>query len=187
MSPTRVRRILSSEIERLTPDLVDLLCGSVNDGAALGFLPPLLPESGRHYWLSLQEELVAGSRVLLGAFADDVLIGAGQLALPKWTAMRRRAEIQKLLVARASRGRGVERALMSALHDEALFRHRSLVVLITRRGDPTEQFCRGMGYREDAMVAGDPASERHDVLTLYQDLADPIGTFRPDLVAPRPG
>ena len=171
--PLRIRATTSAELERLLPALVQLLCESVNGGASLGFLPGLTPDDGRTYWRSLHPELRAGHRLLLAAYAGDQLVGSGQLALPSWPNARHRAELQKLLVATALRGRGVGRSLVAALHGAARRHGRSLIILNTRRGDPTETFYQGLGYQAVGITPGytiGPAGERFDNLTLYHDL-----------------
>ena len=140
----------------------------------MGFLPPLTATEGRDYWLSLRPELEAGSRLLLAAFADDRLVGSGQLALSSSPAARHRAELQKLFVASTLRGQGVGRLLLAALHDAARQRGRSLLLLNTRRGQPAENFYKGLGYREAGVLPGwsvGVAGERYDHVTLYQELS----------------
>ena len=171
--PIRIRATTPGELERLLPALVRLLCESVNGGASLGFLPLLTPEDGRTYWRSLLPEVRAGRRLLLAAYAEDHLVGSGQLSLPAWPNARHRAELQKFFVAPALRGRGVGLSLVAALHDAARRHGRSLILLNTRCGDPTEAFYLGLGYRTVGVIPGytiGPAGERLDNLTLYRDL-----------------
>lgn len=171
--PIRIRATTPAELERLLPAFVQLFCESVNGGASLGFLPPLAPEDGGTYWRSLHPELRTGRRLLLAAYAADHLVGSVQLALPSWPNARHRAELQKLFVATPLRGRGVGRSLVAALHDAARQHGRSLILLNTRRGDPTETFYQGLGYQAVGVTPGytiGPAGERFDNLTLYQDL-----------------
>jgi GNAT superfamily N-acetyltransferase len=168
------RPISHTELDALLPPLVELLREAVNGGAGLGFLPPLTHDDSRDYWLSLRPELQAGSRLLLAAFTGGRLAGSGQLTLPPWTNGRHRAEIQKVFVAAAVRGRGVGRSLMSALHDAARQRGRSLVLLNARRGGSAESFYRRLGYKEVGVVPGfavGAAGERYDNVSFYQELA----------------
>jgi len=170
-----VRVIASTEVEALLPALVEVLRESVNGGASLGFLPPLTREDGRRYWLSLQAELRGVSRPLFAACLADRLVGSGQLALPRWPNARHRAEVQKLLVAAAFRGRGIGRALVRAMHKAARQRGRTLLLLNTRRGDPAEAFYRRLGYREAGVVPGysvGPVGEAYDNVAMYRLLRD---------------
>lgn len=172
-----VRSLACAELEARVPILVDLLRDSVDAGAGLGFMPPLDLDEASAYWRSLRPELQAGSRVLMVATLDDRIVGSGQLTIPPWATGRHRAEVQKVFVAGAWRGRGVGAALMSALHAWAWQRGRSLVMLNTRRGSPAEAFYTAIGYRRVGVVPGysvGPAGERYDTLQLYQELSFPM-------------
>jgi acetyltransferase len=169
-----VRRIDATELGVLAPTLADLLKDSVDRGASLGFLAPLAQPAGHEYWLSLHDELAAGSRVLLGAWMDTRPIGAAQLAFPAWQNARHRAEVQKVFVASAARGLGIGRALMQALHAAAHQSGRSLLILGTRRAEPAERFYKRLGYREVGVIPGytlGSSGERHDNLMLYSELS----------------
>jgi hypothetical protein len=63
-----------------------------------------------------------------------------------------RGEVSKLLVHPAARRRGIARALMTALHAEAARRGRSLLVLDTRTGDPSEALYLSLGYRTTGQI-----------------------------------
>jgi len=140
----------------------------------MGFLAPMTDDGCRDYWLSLRPQLQAGSRVLLAAYEEEVIVGTGQLSLSLWPNARHRAELQKLFVGNSLRGRGVGRSLLAALHDAARQRGRSLLVLNTRRGGVAETFYKGLGYTEVGVIPGwsaGPAGERYDHVTLYQELS----------------
>jgi acetyltransferase len=171
-APMIVRPLGAEEIEERMSDLVALLRESVDNGASLGFLPPLTPDLGVRYWRSLPAEIQAGSRIVVCAFADGRLIGTGGLAFPWWPNAQHRAEVQKVMVAREFRGRGVGEALMLSLHREAQQRGRTLLTLHTRAGDPAETFYLRLGYRITGTIPGftqGPSGERYDQLMLYQD------------------
>jgi GNAT superfamily N-acetyltransferase len=171
--PASVRRVWPSEIELLLPALVSVLRETVNGGSPLGFVPPITPTQAREYWLSLRPELYAGSRVLLATFAERRVIGSGQLRLPTVPNGLHRAEVQKVFVSNARRGRGIGRVLVAALHDAARQQGRNLLLLNTRRGGRAEAFYRRLGYREVGVVPGytmGPSGERYDSMALYQQL-----------------
>src|SRR5215203_1754242 len=161
------------ELDAHLPALVDLLRATITGGSSLGFLPPLAQDAARDYWLTVRRDLQAGTRLLVAAFEDDRVVGSGQLAIPVWPNAHHRAEVQKLFVAVALRGRGVGRLLMTALHDAARERGRSLILLSTRRGGTTEDFYKALGYQEIGVVPGysvDAAGERYDNVAFYQEL-----------------
>lgn len=170
---TCVRRVWPSEIELLLPALVTVLRDTVNGGSPLGFVPPITPTQSREYWLSLRPELYAGSRVLLAAFAERRVIGSGQLRFPTVPNGLHRAEVQKVFVSNAQRGRGIGRILMAALHDIARQHGRNLLLLNTRCGGRAEEFYKRLGYREVGVVPGytmGPSGERYDSTALYRQL-----------------
>jgi ribosomal protein S18 acetylase RimI-like enzyme len=173
---------MSMHIESLCADelvdelatFTDLLVDAVAHGASLGFIAPVPREAARRYWLSLRDDLQAGTRVLLVARAHGRIVGTGQLALPAWPNARHRAEVQKLIVDRDLRSLGIGRRLMEALHDAALSRGRSLILLGTRHGGRPQAFYERLGYRVAGVVPGfsaDAAGARHPTATLYLDLA----------------
>ena len=140
----------------------------------MGFLTPLSHDGCRDYWLSLCPELQVGSRVLLAAYNEDVIVGTGQLSLSPWPNARHRAELQKLFVCSSLRGRGVGNSLLAALHDAARHLGRSLLVLTTRHGGAAERFYKGSGYKEVGVIPGwsaGRAGERYDHVYLYQELS----------------
>jgi GNAT superfamily N-acetyltransferase len=174
MHTTTFRTVSAGELDSVVPALVERFTETVNAGVPLGFMQPLSRAQGRAYWLSLRDELQAGSRLLVAACSDEGVVGAGQLALSTWSNSPHRAELQKVFVAVSCRGRGIGRLLMSALHDVARERGRSLLCLNTRKGGRAEAFYRRLGYREAGVIPGwtlGPAGERYTHVTLYRELA----------------
>jgi acetyltransferase len=90
--------------------------------------------------------LEAGSRVLLVAWRDHVLVGTVQLDLCTKPNGSNRAEVQKLLVHSGARRGGVATALMAALEIQALALRRGLLFLDTEAGSGAEAFYTGLGY-----------------------------------------
>jgi ribosomal protein S18 acetylase RimI-like enzyme len=169
-----IHPVLSPELDRGVGTLARLLQEAVDAGAGLGMLAPLSHDEARDHWLSLRTELRAGSRVLLVAQAGRHIVGTGQLQLSVTPASRHTAELQKLIVTAAARGRGIGRSLVAALHAEAYRRRRWLLTLGTRRGGGAEAFYQSLGYREVGMIpdyAVDAAGVRHDRVLLYRDLS----------------
>jgi acetyltransferase len=133
------------------PAYFELLRDSVDSGASIGFLAPLAAEEGRQFWRAVLSELADG-RVLLGAFTEGKLVGSVQLApVPKPNG-RHRAEVQKLLVLRAFRGRGIGAALMAAAERKAAELGRWLLVLDTVPGQPAERLYERLGYQRAGVV-----------------------------------
>jgi GNAT superfamily N-acetyltransferase len=167
-----VRAVTADEFPSLMPALVELFVATVDEGASLGFIPPVMPTTALDYWRSLGPELRAGSRLLIGAFSGSRVVGSGQLLLPSLPNARHRAEVQKLFVARALRGTGVGASLMSALHGYARQRGRSLVLLNARR-EVADRFYKPLGYSEVGVIPGysmGSRGERIDTVSLYMEL-----------------
>jgi acetyltransferase len=172
-APIVIRSVSAFEMIGVLPDLVDLFTETVNSGSPLGFLAPITHTTARSYWVSLIPELEAGSRLLLIAFDGTAVVGAGQLALSQRHNSPHRAELQKLFVGGASRGQGIGRALMDALHAAARQHGRTLILLSTRHREPAEKFYKSLGYVEVGVVPGwtiDRAGNRYDHVELYRDL-----------------
>jgi GNAT superfamily N-acetyltransferase len=172
-APIIIRSVTALEMVGILPDLVERFTETVNGGSPLGFLAPITHTTARSYWVSLIPELEAGSRLLLIAFDGDTVVGSGQLALSQRHNSPHRAELQKLFVDGASRGRGIGRALMDALHTTARQHGRTLILLSTRHREPAEKFYKSLGYVEVGVVPGwtiDRAGNRYDHVELYRDL-----------------
>jgi len=144
-----IREISSAELDEAA--LVELLRDAVDAGASVGYLAPLANSDGRAFWHAVRSELAEG-RVLLGAYVDGRLVGSVQLApVPKPNG-RHRAEVQKLLVLREFRGRGIGKALMAALERKAQDLGRWLLVLYTVPAQPAEKLYERIGYRRAGVV-----------------------------------
>lgn len=128
-----------------------LLSDSVDSGASIGFLAPLAPEQGREFWRAVKSELADG-RILLGAYLDGRLVGSVQLAPVAKANARHRAEVQKLIVLQAYRGRGIAKALMAAIERKAAELGRWLLVLDTVPDQPAEKLYRCLGYRRAGII-----------------------------------
>jgi len=150
------------QIERLTSwmahenldDLIALLQDAVDSGASVGFLPPLSRDAASDYWRSVFADLDAGHRLLLGAMDGSRLVGAVQLELARKPNASHRAEVQRLLVLRSVRRQGIGERLMRQLHELARQHSRTLLVLDTREGDPSELLYRKLGYTRAGVIPG---------------------------------
>lgn len=129
----------------------ELLADAVHSGASVGFLPPLNPIEALEYWDTVREAILDGSRILIAAYDGDELLGSVQLNLEMRANGAHRAEIAKLLVMQRVRRRGVGKALMLAAEQAARQLGRTLLVLDTRKGDPSWQLYQKLGY----VIAGE--------------------------------
>ena len=133
-------------ISRLAPSdaaqLVELLIAVVDDGASIGFLPPLGRDEAERYWAGVLSRNV----ILLVAEEDGRIVGTAQLHLEPRANGCHRAEVAKLMVHPSARGRGLGRALMREVEAVAGRESRTLLVLDTREGDPSNALYRSLGY-----------------------------------------
>ncbi len=141
-----IRRIESAE-PAVTDGLCKLLMDAVHDGASVGFLAPLSRQTALRYWKQAHDSLGSGL-VLWVAEADGEVVGAVQLGLCLKESGRHRAEVQKLLVLRGHRGKGISTALMQAVDDYAAATGRTLLVLDTIAGSPAESVYRHLGWHK---------------------------------------
>ena len=142
----RADRLSSGELD----DLAALLAACVADGASLGFLAPLAPEVARAWWSGVPRDGVA----LLVAKREDRIVGAVQLHAAESENGAHRGEVAKLLVHPEWRRQGIARALMTALENEARAKGKTLLVLDTREGDPSNDLYRALGYQEAGCIPG---------------------------------
>jgi ribosomal protein S18 acetylase RimI-like enzyme len=127
-------------------ELTELLCNTVDSGAAIGFMPPLAVAIARDYWRQVGGDLARGTRVLLAARRANTIVGTVQLELATKPNGLHRAEVQKLMVDPRARRQGIGRELMIAVDAAARAAGRTLLVLDTREGDAAEQLYLAQGY-----------------------------------------
>lgn len=125
-----------------------LLVDAVIHGASIGFTLPLGEDEAEAYWSGVAHQIDGGGKVLLAAFGSDgTLLGGGQLALESRANGRHRAEVQKLMVFHAARGRGIGAAIMRTLETEAQRAGRTLLFLDTSIGaSGAVRFYEKLGY-----------------------------------------
>jgi ribosomal protein S18 acetylase RimI-like enzyme len=140
------------EVDRLDgrtlAELIDVLVAVVDEGASIGFLPPLDRGEAETYWVGVSRP----ETVLLVAGRDGRIDGTIQLHLESRPNGRHRAEVAKLMVHPGARRRGLGRILMERLEGIAGREGRTLLVLDTREGDPSNDLYRSMGYVEAGRI-----------------------------------
>lgn len=142
----KIKRLNAEDIIQLLPQLTSLLQDAVASGASIGFLPPLTDEDTVNYWQDVTSALKTPYRILLIAEIDQAIIGAVQLDLATRPNGSHRAEVTKLMVHTSNRHQGVGQALMSAIEVEAKQARRTILILDTREGDPSEHLYIKLGY-----------------------------------------
>ncbi|MCY9287693.1 GNAT family N-acetyltransferase [Bacillus haynesii] len=131
-----------------TNQLAELLIRVVDDGASVGFLPPLEKRRAVAYW----KKAVTPDSVLWIAKQNGRIAGSVQLHLCTKQNGRHRAEICKLMTDPAFRRQGIARSLMQKAIVRAKQEGRSLLVLDTREGDPSNFLYTSLGFAEAGRI-----------------------------------
>lgn len=143
---------LVSEVSELSgnelKDLAQLLVDVVEEGASVGFLPPLIPADAIEYWSGVISDHV----ILWTVQFNGEIVGTVQLHLCSRPNGSHRAEIAKLMVHSRAQRKGIGRLLMTVAEERARIENRSLIVLDTRAGDPSNILYRSLNYIEAGRI-----------------------------------
>ncbi len=141
-----VAEVSAVELRASIGELVDLLADAVDDNASVGFVRPLAEGELEAYWHEVALDIDDGLRHLLVAREQGALAGTVILAPSTKRNQQHRAEVQKLLVPRRARRRGVATALMHRVEVLAGGHGRWLLTLDTRGDSDAERLYRRLGY-----------------------------------------
>ncbi|HWL13336.1 MAG TPA: GNAT family N-acetyltransferase [Ureibacillus sp.] len=169
MNTVKIERLYS--VEAHIDELSELLVKVVDDGASIGFLPPLSYSEAANYW----KEVVQPNVYLFVAKLNNQIAGSIQLHLSTKQNGRHRAEIAKLMTHPAFRRKGIGRILMQTAEEVAMKEGRMLLVLDTREGDPSNLLYNSIGYIEAGKIphfAKSANGELHSTIFYYKILSD---------------
>ncbi|MFC9947827.1 GNAT family N-acetyltransferase [Streptomyces pratensis] len=161
---TEIVPVSGPELVTYADELAALLIESVEGGASVGFLAPLDRTAAANWWRERATAVEEGSQQVWIARDDERVagtIGLVRAALPN---ARHRAEVAKLIVRPSARGRGIGRALLTAVERSAAAQGLTLLVLDTETGSDAERLYSAAGWSPCGSVPG------------YA--ADPYGTLR---------
>jgi GNAT superfamily N-acetyltransferase len=170
----RLTAATAGDIRDHRAGLAVLLQATVVNGAPLGFLHPVSDTDADAYWERVAASIDRRERVVVLAFAGENLAGAVQLELAANQNARHRASVQKLAVLPELRGRGIGRALMRSVEDEARRAGRTLLVLDTREGGYAEKFYEDLGWVRSGRIPDfmrDEAGHPHAAIVFHKNLA----------------
>jgi len=143
--------ISPNDITPYLSQLTQLLISCVDSDSSIGFIPPLTPTDANNYWQDVNEEVRQGSKIIFLMHLDQQVTGCVQLALISKENGLHRAEVEKLMVDKKYRGKGIAKQLMLTLESAAKQNQRSLLVLDTRKGDVASKLYLALDYK----VAGE--------------------------------
>ncbi len=126
--------------------LSEILIETVANAGSVSFMHPLDLATAKAFWNGALAAAERGERIVLGAFAGEVLAGTVSLLLDCPPNQPHRAEIAKTMTRLSHRGRGVATALMRAAEDLAMKRARTLLTLDTAVEDGASGFYEKLGF-----------------------------------------
>ncbi|MFC4322028.1 GNAT family N-acetyltransferase [Litchfieldia salsa] len=154
-------------IDKHVDELSELLIQVVEDDASIGFLPPLQLSDANKYWLNVLNPEV----LLYVAKINNQIVGSVQLQLCTKQNGGHRAEIAKLMTHPNYRRNGIGRSLMNKAEERAKKEGRSLLVLDTREGDPSNHLYSSIGYIQAGKIpyyAKSANGELHSTVLYYK-------------------
>lgn len=167
----QVEIIQITSIQEHIDDLSELLIEVVDGGASIGFLPPLNLFEAKNYWNNLLNPEV----LLFVAKINNQLVGSVQIHLSTKKNGDHRIEIAKLMTHPNYRRRGIGRLLMNNAEKVAKTAGKSLVVLDTREGDPSNSLYKSIGYVQVGRIpnyARSANGELEATIYYYKNLSD---------------
>ncbi|MFC0270377.1 GNAT family N-acetyltransferase [Metabacillus herbersteinensis] len=149
--------------------LSELLVRVVEDGASIGFLPPMKLPEAENYWHTLLKPEV----ILYIAKLNNEIVGSVQLHLSTKENGSHRAEVAKLMTHPHFRRNGIGRSLMEKIEERANQEKRTLIVLDTREGDSSNLLYQKIGFVEAGRIpffAKSANGELHTTVLYYKTL-----------------
>lgn len=149
-----VRALTAAEAQAGVEALAGIMMDCVAGGAGVSFMAPLERGRAEAFWRGVADGVAAGNRVLLAAVQGGALVGTAQVVPAKAENQPHRADVEKVLVHRDARGRGVGAALLRAVEDAARAMGRTLLVLDTTTGSDAERMYARAGWVRVGEIPG---------------------------------
>jgi acetyltransferase len=168
-----IQKLTADEALNVLPQFVTLLQDAVHGGASIGFTQPLPANVAERYWQDVFRDVGQGSRILLAARREGVVVGSVQLGLCMRPNGLHRAEVQKLFVHTQWRRRGIARTLMTAIEQEARAARRSLLYLDTEPHKPAAAMYEQTGWIKVGEIPGyacSPDGHLHGTAFFYKPI-----------------
>ncbi|NOU92432.1 GNAT family N-acetyltransferase [Paenibacillus sp. LMG 31456] len=167
-----ISHVINEEIKSIgepLDELAALLIQVVENGASIGFLPPLTLSEAKQYW----EHVLNPDVILFVAKINNQIVGSVQLHLSTKQNGGHRAEIAKLMTHPNYRRKGIGRSLMEMAEERAKQEGRTLLVLDTREGDPSNDLYISIGYIPAGRIpnyAKSASGELHATIYYYKNI-----------------
>jgi GNAT superfamily N-acetyltransferase len=152
--PIRIEELSADHVTAAADGLGALLIDAHASGMALGLAAPLTRERAAAEWVTTAKRLDPGDRVLLAAFADDVIVGTVQVVRASAENGRHRAEIVRFAVAAEMRGRGIGRVLLEAAVERARTMDITLLWLTTHADSDSDRIYERLGWTRVGVIPG---------------------------------
>ncbi|MFP8966190.1 GNAT family N-acetyltransferase [Pokkaliibacter sp. CJK22405] len=152
--------------------LSELLSDCVNQGASIGFLAPCERSVSMSYWNALKHSL-NDDLLLWVASTQGRVVGTIQLSCCTKANGLHRADVQKLMVSTASRGKGIAQQLLARLESAAQQKGIRLLVLDTETGSKAEALYARWGWQRAGQIpdfAASPFGELRPTTLYYKHL-----------------
>jgi len=143
----------TEDILRYQTGLIELIQDAVADGASIGFIAPLSHEDARRYWEKVQQALAEHDKVMFIALDETGRVaGSIQLENATFPNGHHRLEVQKLLVHRDYRNRGIAKTLLNLIEQKARDLNKWLLVLDTVEGSVAQGLYLRSGYTQAGII-----------------------------------
>jgi GNAT superfamily N-acetyltransferase len=149
---TTIRQLDATEARAAISDLCDVLVDCVDGGASVGFMQPFKREDAEPYWQAVAESAATGATLLFVAEIEGSVLGTVQIGAAQMPNQPHRADLKKLLVHRAARGKGLARLLMRAAEEESARRGKTILVLDTATGSDAEAIYPRLGWERVGVI-----------------------------------
>ena len=147
-----IRELDAGEVAARLDELSAILEEAVALGASVNFMAGFSREDGRAYWAAQLPGLADGSRRLVVAEAEGLLLGTVMLTFAAQPNAPHRADVGKMLVAASARRLGVGRRLLDRAEEVARAAGRTLLLLDTETGSAAESLYRACGWTPFGVV-----------------------------------
>ncbi|MFF5899762.1 GNAT family N-acetyltransferase [Streptomyces argenteolus] len=173
---TEIVSVSGPELITYADELAALLIEAVEGGASVGFLAPLDRADAAVWWRERAAAVDAGSHKVWIARDDERVVGTVGLVKAPLPNARHRAEVGKLMVRPSARGRGIGRALLTAVEEWAAGEGLTLLVLDTETDSLAERLYASAGWTPCGSIpryAADPSGVLRGTTLYYRELARP--------------